>query len=105
MSGLRFDDKLSLELTMPSTFNRPPGTGPLCISTQAFRASLLSGCPSGTKTIRPSKRLALSQRLWVETLGFKPVGEPHRDPADAGATAGGRVHERNHVNPFRKGAS
>ena len=36
---------------------------------QALRAWLLSCCPSGTKTIRPSKRLALSQRLWVETLG------------------------------------
>jgi hypothetical protein len=52
---------------MPST--RPSGTGPLCISTQALRAGYYRGCPSGTKTIRPSKRLALSQRLWVETLG------------------------------------
>jgi hypothetical protein len=41
-------------------FNRPSGTGlPLCIATQSLRAWLLSGCPSGTKTIQ-SKRLALS---------------------------------------------
>jgi hypothetical protein len=39
-------------------FDRPSGTGPLCIFTQALRARLLSCCPSGTKTIRPSKRLA-----------------------------------------------
>ncbi len=37
-------------------FDRPSGTGPLCIATQALRAWLLSACPSGTKAIRPSKR-------------------------------------------------
>jgi hypothetical protein len=44
-------------LTMTSTV--PPGRGPLCITTQALRAWLLSACP-GTKAIRPSERLALS---------------------------------------------
>jgi hypothetical protein len=33
-------------------FNRPSGTGSLCTDTQALRAWLLSGSPSGTKTIR-----------------------------------------------------
>ena len=66
MPVLRFDDKLSLKLTMPLSV---PPDGSLCISTQALRAWLLSSCPSGTKTIRPAKRLASSQRLWVETLG------------------------------------
>ena len=50
-------------------FNRPAGTRLFSSSFQALRAWLLSCCPSGTKTIRPSKGLALSQRLWVETLG------------------------------------
>ena len=36
----------------------------------ALCAWLLSCCPTGTKTIHPSKRLALSQRLWVETAGI-----------------------------------
>src|SRR3984957_21133756 len=31
---------------------------------QALRAWLRSCCPSGKKTIRPSKRIALSQRFW-----------------------------------------
>src|ERR1700722_5856287 len=53
----RFDDKLPLELTMPST--GPSGTGSLCISTQALRAWLQSACPSGTKAIRPSQRLTI----------------------------------------------
>ena len=34
-------------------FDRPSGTAPLFIATQALRAWLLSACPSGTKTIRP----------------------------------------------------
>jgi hypothetical protein len=42
----------------PSTV--PPGTGALCVATQALRAWLLSASPSGTKAIRPSKGLALS---------------------------------------------
>jgi hypothetical protein len=37
----------------------PPGRGPLCIASQALRASLLSACPSGTKAILPSKRLRI----------------------------------------------
>jgi hypothetical protein len=44
----------------PPDFDRPSGTGALCIATQALRAWLLSPCPSGTKAIRPSKGLALS---------------------------------------------
>jgi hypothetical protein len=32
-------------------FNRPSGTGPLCIATQALRTWLLSACPSGTKAV------------------------------------------------------
>ena len=106
MPGLRFDDKLSLELTMPPTV--PPGRGlsaslpgTSCLALQfghlqcgrpaylgfaelkrVRRDALLtvdlskpsrlgpSGPgPGGTKTIRPSKRLALSQRLWAETQG------------------------------------
>src|SRR5271165_7225105 len=35
-------------------FDRPSGTGPLCIATQALRAWLLSACPSGTKATHPS---------------------------------------------------
>jgi hypothetical protein len=46
-NGIKVGDKMTF-------FDRPFGTGPLCISTQALRAWLLSGCPSGTKTIRPS---------------------------------------------------
>jgi hypothetical protein len=42
-------------------FDRPSGTGALCIATQALRAWLLSACPSRTKAIRPG-----SQRLGVE---------------------------------------
>jgi hypothetical protein len=41
-------------------FDRPSGTGPLCIVTQALCAWLRSACPSGTKAIHPSKCLALS---------------------------------------------
>jgi hypothetical protein len=40
MPGLRFDDKLPLELTMPSTV--PPGRGLSASPTQALRAWLLS---------------------------------------------------------------
>jgi hypothetical protein len=48
--GLRFDDKLSLELTMPSTV--PPGGRGLCEGLpQALRAWLLSCCPSGTEIV------------------------------------------------------
>ena len=39
MPRLRFDDNLSLELIMPS--NRPSGTGPLCLSTQARLATIV----------------------------------------------------------------
>jgi hypothetical protein len=56
---LRFEDKY-----LDHDFDRPSGTRPLWIATQALRAWLLSACPSGTKAIRPSKGLALSQRLW-----------------------------------------
>ena len=45
-------------------FDRPSGTGPLCIATQALRAWLLAACPSGTKAIHPSKRLALRWFCW-----------------------------------------
>jgi hypothetical protein len=44
-------------------FNRLSGTGPLCIAMQARGAWLLSACPSGTKTILPSKRLAMNLAL------------------------------------------
>jgi hypothetical protein len=47
----------SVGLTMTSTV--PPGRGSFCITTQALRAWLLSCCPSGTKSIRPSKRLTV----------------------------------------------
>jgi hypothetical protein len=53
--------RLTPELRLaPPEFNRPSGTGTLCIATQALRAWLRSRCPSGTKAIRPSKGLALS---------------------------------------------
>ena len=45
---LSFDDKI---YGTDNDFNRPSGTGPLCIDTQALRAWLRSACPSGTKAI------------------------------------------------------
>jgi hypothetical protein len=56
-----------LELTMPSTV--PPGRGLFAYLPRHFVPGYYRAVPSGTKTIRLSKRLALSQRLWVETLG------------------------------------
>ena len=41
-------------------FDRPSGTEPVYVDTQALRAWLLSACPSGTKAIRPSEGFALS---------------------------------------------
>jgi hypothetical protein len=38
----------------------PTGTVPLTHVPQALRGWLRSACPSGTKAIRPTKRLALS---------------------------------------------
>jgi hypothetical protein len=56
----------------------------LYIDTQALRARLRSACPSGTKAIRPSKRLTIVLRLdlpirifrsWEEALVDKPKQE------------------------------
>jgi hypothetical protein len=53
-------------------FDRPSGTGALCIATQALRAWLRSACPSGTKGhCRPRIKLALMGFPWV-TLGNPP---------------------------------
>jgi hypothetical protein len=41
-------------------FDRPSGTGPLCIANQALRAWLLSACPSGTKPFFHRKAIQLS---------------------------------------------
>src|ERR1700759_3010515 len=66
-------------------FDRPSGTGSLYIATQALRAWLRSACPSGTKALRPSKDLALSQRLlvlepWAESSSpFGTKKDPKRD--------------------------
>src|ERR1700740_734182 len=38
-------------------FDRPSGTGSLCISTQALRTWLLSCCPSGTKPFSRIKKM------------------------------------------------
>ena|ERR1700722_4323018 len=54
MARRLFDDERRLRQAL----NR---FGTSCLATVAL---------SGTKTIRPAKRLASSQRLWVETLGF-----------------------------------
>jgi hypothetical protein len=43
--------------------------GALCIATQALRAWLRSCCPSGTKTIRPSKGPAFK----LAPMGFNRV--------------------------------
>ena len=58
-------------------FDRPSGTEPLCIAPQALRAWLLSACPSGTKAIRPSRRLPIILALMGITPGiyfFGPKG-------------------------------
>jgi len=47
----------------------PPGQGPLRITTQALRAWLLSGCPAGTKAIRPS----MIETIEVETIDLSPI--------------------------------
>jgi hypothetical protein len=47
MPGLSFDDNIC---GTDHDFDRPSGTGPFCIATQALRACLLSACPSGTKS-------------------------------------------------------
>jgi hypothetical protein len=51
----------------------PPGTGPLCIATQALRAWLLSACPSGTKAIRLSKRLIIILALNIQLGDSRPL--------------------------------
>src|ERR1700726_562900 len=58
-------------------FDRPSGTGALCIATQALRAWLLSACPSGTKAIRPADDICActseSLRLNDATLHTKTL--------------------------------
>jgi hypothetical protein len=67
MPGLSFDDNIC---GTDNDFDRPSGTGPLCIATQALRAWLRSACPSGTKAIRPSKRQTIILALmW----GINPI--------------------------------
>jgi hypothetical protein len=65
MPGLSFDDNIC---GTDNDFDRPSGTGPLCIATRALRAWLRSACPSGTKAIRPSKR----QTIILALMGLKP---------------------------------
>ena len=66
-SQLRSDSSKNKLSGTDNDFDRPSGTGPLCIDTQALRAWLLSVCPSGTKAIRPSKR---------HTIILTPMGKP-----------------------------
>src|ERR1700760_4790716 len=75
-------------------FDRPSGTGSLYIATQALRAWLRSACPSGTKALRPSKDLALSQRLselepWAESSSpFGTKKDPKRGLSARHSTLG-----------------
>jgi hypothetical protein len=60
MPGLRFDDKLSLELT--HAFDRPlsPGRDLSASLPRHFVPGYYPAVPPGQKIIRPSKRFALS---------------------------------------------
>jgi hypothetical protein len=61
MPGLSSDNK---NRWTDNDFNRPSGTGPLCIDTQALRTWLLSACPSGTKAIEVPQIILALMRVY-----------------------------------------
>jgi hypothetical protein len=70
MPGLRF--RRQINAGTDHAFDRPSGTGPLCIFTQALRAWLLSDYPSGTKTIAPRSASHCLSRPFGAGLPTKP---------------------------------
>jgi hypothetical protein len=62
-------------------FNRPLGRGFYTDDSRHFVPGYYRAIPLGTKTIRPSKRLALCSRLWVNPgLSFLAPSASGRGP-------------------------
>jgi hypothetical protein len=74
-------------------FDRPSGTGALCIAAQALRAWLLACCPSGTKTFSAPKIQAKRGRFaYISNAQYFPAehfqGVLSADPLERGAIRG-----------------
>src|SRR5271165_7324888 len=67
LNGSPLGDRKFPQHVLDNDFDRPSGTGPLCIDTKALRAWLLSACPSETKVIRQSQgpRIKLALIGWA----------------------------------------